>query len=278
MGCTQSFSVGRSRSAPRGQPAAAQPAAEPQVASQQLEAQHPVADPVQQPEAPTEEAPALTLTEITVEERALTQLKLIFDTVDASSAGTVSKEELSAALERDPSLGALVKEAGLNEQFCILNQLDSNEDHSVTWDEFQKHLREAAVQEVRETGHIAAAELPVQEKVLKQLRELFDSLDADSSGAVSKEELVAGLDKDKGEDGSMKDGSLGKFVEQAGFDTNWNTVGQLDGNQDGLITWDEFEARLRGAANKEVQEHGAIEAAVVLEEEVATATCALGCC
>merc|ERR1712113_1363002 len=106
-----------------------------------------------------------------------TQLKLIFDAVDLDENSSVSKKELS--------LVAFIKKAGLNENFYVLNQLDTNNDHRITWAEFESNLKKEAVQEVAESGQVAAAELPVEEKVFKRLRELFDNLDADDDGAVN---------------------------------------------------------------------------------------------
>jgi len=229
--------------------------------------------------AAAEVPPPPVLLEVTVEDKALTQLKLIFDAINTSGDGSVSKAELSVALEKDGSLRSLIKEAGMNEEFYVLNQLDSNEDHLVSWDEFQAHLKKAAVQEVQASGNVAAAQTPVEEKVKTQLKELFDSLDKDVDGAVSKEELAAGLGKDRDEcNGCWKKDSLGQFIDQAGFDSALEeTLSGLDTNKDGAITWDEFEAHLHSAASKEVQDHGAIAAAVVLEDEMTRQVC-WGCC
>merc|ERR1719168_209749 len=100
--------------------------------------------------APARESPVLT--ELSDEEKALTQLKLIFDAVDADANSSVSKTELTAALEKDQNLVALIKKAGLNENFYVLNQLDTNHDHRITWAEFESNLKKEAVQEVAEAG------------------------------------------------------------------------------------------------------------------------------
>merc|ERR1712113_1141164 len=220
---------------------------------------------------PARESPVLT--ELSDEEKALTQLKLIFDAVDVDENSSVSKTELTAALETNQNLVALIKKAGLNENFYVLNQLDTNNDHRITWAEFESNLKKEAVQEVAESGQVAAAELPVEEKVFKRLRELFDNLDADDDGAVNKEELAAGLKKDKDEHGLMKDMSLGKLIEQAGLNPYWDVLESLDTNKDGKIAWEEFEAHLRSVAKQEVQETGDVGAAVVLEETMAAQTC-----
>merc|ERR1711972_822754 len=139
---------------------------------------------------------------------------------------------------------------------------DTNNDHRITLAEFESNLKKAAVEEIA-----------VEEKVLKRLRELFDSLDANDDGAVNKEELAAGLKKDKDEHGLMKDDSLGKLIEQAGLNPYWDVLENLDTNTDGFIAWVEFEAHLRSVAQQEVQETGSIGAAALLEETTAAQTC-----
>merc|ERR550532_1113506 len=139
-----------------------------------------------------QETETVTIIETTAEDRALTQLKLIFDSVDANDDGTVSKEELSAALANNESLGAFIKEAGFNPN-TDLRLLDTNKDRCVSWEEFQKHFKQEAVEEIKNTGVIAATELPADEKAVAQLKGIFNSLDADNDGSVSKEELTAKL-------------------------------------------------------------------------------------
>merc|ERR1712113_1375916 len=224
---------------------------------------------------PARESPVLT--ELSDEEKALTQLKLIFDAVDVDENSSVSKTELTAALETNQNLVALIKKAGLNENFYVLNQLDTNNDHRITWAEFESNLKKEAVQEMADSGHVAAAELPVEEKVIKRLKELFDYLDADEDGAVNKEELAAGLKEDKDEHGLMKDDSLGKLIERAGLNPYWNVLDDFDTNKDGFISWVEFEAHLRSVTKQEVQETGDVGAAVVLEETLAAQSCC-ACC
>jgi len=224
---------------------------------------------------PAQASPVLT--ELSDEEKALTQLKLIFDAIDVDESSSVSKTELTAALEKDQNLVAFFKKAGLNENFYVLNQLDTNNDHRITWAEFASNLKKEAVQEMADSGHVAAAELPVEEKVFKRLKELFDYLDANEDGAVNKEELATGLRQDKDEHGLMKDDSLGKLIERAGLNPYWDALENLDTNQDGFIAWEEFEAHLRSVATQEVQETGDVGAAVVLEETMAAQTCCVCC-
>jgi len=205
------------------------------------------------------------LTETTAEERALTQLKLIFDSVDANDDGTVSKDELTAALAKDESLGAFIKEAGFNLN-TDLRLLDTNKDKCVSWEEFQKHFKQEAIEEIVQTGQVAAAEVPADEKVITQLKAIFDSIDANKDGSVSRAELEAQLKADTGEDGSVKDDSFGQLVQEAGFDPNFGTFGHLDTNSDDRITWEEFEKHLRATAKQEVKKTGDVAGAVEVEE------------
>merc|ERR1719476_198087 len=104
---------------------------------------------------PARENPVLT--ELSDEEKARVQLKLIFDAVDVDGNSSVSETELAAALEKDQKLVALIKKAGLNENCYVLNQLDTNNDHRITWREFESNLLKGAKQEVQETGDVVAA-------------------------------------------------------------------------------------------------------------------------
>merc|ERR1712150_86101 len=204
------------------------------------------------------------LAEASMEEKALHQLRLIFDKVDSSKNNSVSKDELSTALREDESLGGLLKEAGLNDVFFVLNQLDSHGNHSISWTELQEHLKEAAAQEVTKKGHILAAERLAEEQAMLQLKTLFKELDTDEDGAVSKDELAARLKQEGAVTG--EEDSLGRLVEQAGFSPDWNSLEGLDTNKDGRVTWDELETHLRKAA---------IE---VVLEDLAIAKYCCGCC
>jgi len=208
--------------------------------------------------AQPEQQPAPVLTEASAEEKALMQLRVIFESIDANKDGNVSKGELVAALEKDERLGALIKEAGMNQEYNALHKLETSTDGRVTWEEFQQVLKQQAVEEVKATGNVAAVELAADEKALQQLKLIFESLDANHDKAVSRDELAAGLQKDE---------NLRNLVEEAGFNAQFCVLDQLDTNHDGKITWDEFEAHLRAAAKEEVKEEGDVIAAVVIEEE-----------
>merc|ERR1712060_153855 len=144
-------------------------------------------------------------------------------------------------------LGGLIKEAGLNPGYKALPlQL------RVTWDEFYANVKMVAANAAEVTS------IGPEEKALQQLRKLFELIDASGDGSVNTTELDSALNQD---------GSIGKLIEEAGFDSNFCVLDELDANKDERITWDEFEARLRGAARKEVEELGDVIAAVVLEQQ-----------
>merc|ERR1712060_260415 len=144
-------------------------------------------------------------------------------------------------------LGGLIKEAGLNPGYKALPlQL------RVTWDEFYANVKMVAANAAEVTS------IGPEEKALQQLRKLFELIDASGDGSVNTTELDSALNQDE---------SIGQLVEEAGFDSNFCVLDELDANKDERITWDEFEARLRGAARKEVEEQGDVIAAVVLEQQ-----------
>merc|ERR1712176_1196981 len=91
------------------------------------------------------------------DEKALEQLRKIFDALDRDHDKAVSRQELGDGLNEDDNIGKLVAEAGFNPEYCVLEQLDSNLDGKITWEEFEAHLRKAAKEEVKTEGDVAAA-------------------------------------------------------------------------------------------------------------------------
>jgi len=201
-----------------------------------------------------------TVMEVTPQEKVLTQLKLIFDSIDADSDHSIDKTELANALQKDPNLGVLIKVAGFNEKYDVLDQLDTNNDGRLVWNEFQQHLEKTAQAEVRETGNMAAADMPAEEKAWIQLRKIFSGLDLNSDGAVDRNELEKGLKEAK---------DLEELIAEAGLNKKYYVLEQLDTNGDSRISWDEFEEHLKGAAKKEVKAVGVVAAALPYEEELA---------
>lgn len=67
------------------------------------------------------------------------------------------------------------------------------------------------------------------------LRTVFESIDTDGSGSISKAELAQKL---------QDDNELQTLLEAAGGDGSWYVLEQLDQDGDGEVTWTEFEAML----------------------------------
>lgn len=187
-----------------------------------------------------------TIEPTTSKEKALVQLKLIFDSIDKDASDSICKVELTSALETDSNrdkLGSLIKDAELNPGYNLMKDLDTDNNGRITWEEFSKHLEAAAVKEVEADGVVAAAEIPADQKVEKQLRSIFESLDADADDTISQEELVAALNKDPG---------LSDLVKEAGFNSQFNVMEHVNTDKTARITWREFEEHLRASAKQEV--------------------------
>lgn len=143
---------------------------------------------------------------------AMETLKAVFGTIDANGDGSVSRSELSAALEKDEKLPALIEAAGLKSDFYVMEQLDENADGRITWDEFQIALKPAVE---------AQAEAAVEERTAEESKAedgtiaLKPVVEAQAEAALEKptvEELTA-------EDGTAKDATAGAEVAQADCDS-----------------------------------------------------------
>merc|ERR1712038_1570863 len=131
--------------------------------------------------------------------------------------------------DKDANLGALIKEAGLDQDYNVLEKLDAMAEGRVTWDEFHANLKKVAVAEVFQSGNVSAVDLPADQQSVEQLKKVFESMDTNADSAVSKEELAAALKTHE---------NIGKLVKEAGLNPQYYVLEQLDTNQDGQITWD----------------------------------------
>jgi len=202
--------------------------------------------------------------EVAVEERTIAQLKVLFEYMDLDGDKTVDKMELAKSIAQNTKIGELITEAKLpgNNDF---DKLDTNKDGRVSWDEFLEQLKKAATEQVEKSGAVEAAEVTVEEKAEKMLKALFKQLDTNSDDTVSREELAAKLNA---EDSEFKKDDFVNMLQKAGLQTDLTVLEQLDANQDGRVTWDEFYGKLQKVATQEIKETGDLAAApIVIEDE-----------
>jgi len=198
----------------------------------------------------------------TVEEQAVAQLKLLFESIDVDSNRSVKRTELQTALQKNDQLGTLIAEAKLNPDSLVLEQLDTNKDGRVSWEEFESHLKKAATEQVAKTGSVVAAEASVEEKAKTRLRDVFNSIDSNKDGIVNNEELATKL--------AAEDEGFKTLLVEAGLQTTL----KLDGDSDKRISWDDFYGKLKEAAKADVMATGDVAAAVEIKAtgDVAAAT------
>jgi len=173
---------------------------------------------------------AAIMADMTAEERAFAHLWNIFNGVDRDEDDSVSKVELSTALAaKDARLSALIKEAGLNEEYHVLTSLHTSKDGRVTWEEFHLNLKSVPVVDVKASA-------------LAHLRNVFDSTDVSIDGTVLKEELAAAL---------AQDTSVEQIIQEAGFTSKYKALQPVETVIQDRITWEEFESHLHSEAMME---------------------------
>jgi len=210
----------------------------------------------------TEAIEAPVLVEVSVRERAIGDLKSIFQEVSANEHGQVNKAELSTLLDNRRDLDVLMKQACMNVLADVASTLIRNGGEQITWEEFLilaenvgHELKEFAVEEakhdVEQLGEALAAEVAAAEeakdKVLAWLKDIFESFTRDEDGAVSKEELEARLKEDDELDGE----SIAALIGRSGFNPLWKALSAIATNKGTSISWEELQAHILGPAKED---------------------------
>lgn len=228
---------------------------------------------VQQPELPV-------MIESTAAERALANVKAIFDSIAKDAEGSVSKIDFINTLGPNASIRALIKEAGLNQNWGAMGSTRTED--RVTWEEVEANLtrmqtpREPGVQvepaveaiaekkaeEAEALAHLGSEEqakralAAADEKAIEHVKKIFRGLEADGGEAVSKKELATSLAQDE---------LVVSLVREAAFNPQFCTLEHSESHE--RITWDEFEAHLRGAAQERTKLGQESMAAVEMQRE-----------
>jgi len=189
-----------------------------------------------------------------VEREALKQLSVIFESIDVDDDGKVSNDDIQNALRRDSRLPSLVREAGLNQRFRVPEQMDANADGHVTWREFEQSLKTGAMKQVLQGAEVGTFDKASHELAIRGLRRIFEGVDSNGDGVVTKREMAAIMEKDE---------RVARLLDRI------FVLMQMDASQDACITWDEFQAQLIAAATAEVKRHGVIDAMLVFDDCIA---------
>jgi Ca2+-binding EF-hand superfamily protein len=177
--------------------------------------------------------------EPTDEDPTITLLRSLFERIDADADGKLDAKELAKALTAESSLEEMLVSAGYNPQFYVLEQLDGNQDGRVSWDEFRTCLiTKAEINASTDDGNDKERTAD-KDATISSLKAIFAGIDADSNGKLDAKELAKALKSEP---------SLEKMLEKAGFNSQFYVLEQLDTNQDGTVSWDEFEACLKKAS------------------------------
>jgi len=223
--------------------------------------------PVENTTSPVQQEAVAPPPEATAEEKAVAQLKMMFEALDLDADQTVDRVEFQKAMENNDKIGVLIAEANFNPDAKVLEQLDTNKDGRISWSEFESHLKKAAITQVEETGKVAVA---FETGAEKRLKDLFDTIGSYKDDTVLKDELVPKLKETATEDPSFID-----LVKEAGLQTDWVIVDQLVADKDGWVTWMDFYAKLKENPPAVVEDKTSKEnpPAVIEDETSAKSNC-----
>jgi len=193
--------------------------------------------------------------EVSSRERAISELKGVFEVVNANEHGHANKVELIAMIENNRDLESLLKKSDMNALAEFVSMLVRVNGEFVAWDEFQTSAEkrveeikdvalEKATREVEQVEAVVAADLAAaveaKDKMLTWLKDVFESFARDEDGAVGKKDLETQLAKEADVDGE----SVGTLAGRAGCNPLWQSLSGLDTDKDGHISWEEFQAHV----------------------------------
>jgi creatine kinase len=175
------------------------------------------------------------LASIMEEDESKAELKALFDKLDKDGDGKVSGQEWGRSVAGDKDVmakyfgGSTLKEIG-----SAFRRLDTDRSGALTWDEFEAALFQWDAPSA--VGVNLLASIMEEDETKAELKALFDKLDKDGDGKVTSKEWGRSVAGDKDVMAKFFGGSTLKEIGSA--------FRRLDTDNNGALTWDEFEAAL----------------------------------
>jgi len=143
--------------------------------------------------------------------------KVVFHQLDKDNNGVIDSAELRHALKKNKGLRQICEDAGLDPDWGVFEELDTDGSGTITKSEFLAGVNAAM-------GTNAA------------IRALFDCIDDEGDGKVQRHELESMLHSKR----------FKGMLEAAGIKENQLAFDSIDKDKDGVISWPEFQAALYG--------------------------------
>merc|ERR1712039_1120915 len=100
----------------------------------------------------------------------------------------------------------------------------------------------------------------------KHLKAVFQRLDVNGDGFVSREELTSSLGQLMNNSCVVSQKNMRTLLVDAGLDPDFNVFDGLDANHDGKITWEEFSSKLRQVSVDEIKHLDTKDRKITLNE------------
>ena len=180
------------------------------------------------------------------------EIKNMFDMVDTDGSGEIDKAEFEAAVAAHGALGQktrkgfaqLLAKQGAPSWEDVLEVLDADGNQKVSWGEIEAFIAEMEEQ--------YGEKMPKDMK--KEIKKMFDMVDADGSGEIDKAEFEAAVAA-HGALGQKTRRSFKKLVQMKSKQgaPSWEDVlAVLDADGSGTVSWDEIVAFIKQIE----EEHG----------------------
>jgi Ca2+-binding EF-hand superfamily protein/NAD-dependent SIR2 family protein deacetylase len=168
------------------------------------------------------------------------RFKRLFQELDNNDDGVISTLEFVRGVKHDPELLALFTDAkSLDREVAIFNQLDVDGSGALSWEEFLSACEQ--LEKLRAAGQdnrVAALSAAFHER-RKHFQDVFRSVDVNSDGSVSILEFGHAIDNHPALGDVMKRQSVVALAR-----TESGLFDLIDRDQDGRISWNEFDAAL----------------------------------
>lgn len=181
-----------------------------------------------------------------LDDEEMEEARRLFEEIDQNGDGQVTRLEAQEAMKKSASIRKALKLWDIREVATFLDDADKDNDGTVSFQEFTSYLASSCIDSFREVVEFVDMPPLLDEDAMAEAQALFDSIDKNGNGQVSRSELKSAMRESE---------AIRRALKVWSYKDCSSMVDAADTDKDGSMSFDEFKRYIAATCFPEFKEY-----------------------